>query len=128
MTMHKGRCQCGEVEFEVTGDLGAPNACHCSVCRKTSGHYFASTEVAKGDLRLLREDGLRWYHSSAKVRRGFCGTCGSSLFFDPPHRDWIAIAMGAFDAPTGVRLSLHIFCADKGDYYDISDGLPQNAQ
>jgi hypothetical protein len=35
--------------------------------------------------------------------------------------------MGAFDAPTGTRLAMHIFVAEKGDYYDIADGLPQNA-
>lgn len=59
---------------------------------------------------------------------GFGGTCGSTLFFDPPHRDWIAVAMGAFDGPTGVKITHHIYCADKGDFYDITDGLPQNAQ
>lgn len=36
--------------------------------------------------------------------------------------------MGAFDAPTDTRLAVHIFVADKGDYYDIADGLPQNQQ
>jgi len=50
------------------------------------------------------------------------------LFWDPPHKDWIAVAMGAFDGPTGTRLNKHIFVADKGDYYDIGDGLPQNRQ
>ena len=35
---------------------------------------------------------------------------------------------GAFDAPTGTHLEKHIFVADKGDYYEIKDGLPQNAQ
>jgi hypothetical protein len=34
--------------------------------------------------------------------------------------------MGAFDQPTGTRLGKHIFVAEKGDYYDIADGLPQN--
>ena len=33
--------------------------------------------------------------------------------------------MGAFDKPTDTRLAHHIFVADKGDYYDIADGLPQ---
>lgn len=47
-------------------------------------------------------------------------------FFDPPHRDWIAVAMGAFDGPTETKMDLHIFVDDKGDYYDIADGLPQN--
>ena len=59
------------------------------------------------------------------MRRGFCSTCGSFLFWEPIGRDTIAIAMGAFDRPTGTRLARHIFVADKGDYYDIADGLPQ---
>ncbi len=36
------------------------------------------------------------------------------------------IAMGAFDQPTGTEMALHIFVAEKGDYYQITDGLPQN--
>jgi hypothetical protein len=126
--MHHGSCQCRAITFTVQGDLPPPNACHCSICRKQSGHFFASTEVKKTDLELKGAENLTWHQSSPKVRRGFCKICGASLFFDPPHRDWIAIAMGAFDGPTQTRLHLHIFVADKGDYYDISDGLPQNPQ
>jgi len=74
------------------------------------------------------DDRVTWFRSSAKVRRGFCTTCGSPLFWDPVEKDTIAIAMGAFDSPTETRLGIHIFVADKGDYYDIADGLPQNAQ
>jgi hypothetical protein len=33
--------------------------------------------------------------------------------------------MGAFGKPTGTHIEKHIFVADKGDYYDITDGLPQ---
>lgn len=36
--------------------------------------------------------------------------------------------MGVFDGPTGTNLSMHIFVAEKGDYYAIKDGLPQNEQ
>ena len=126
--MHKGSCACGAVTFEIDGALQPPNACHCSICRKHSGHHFASTEVKKGQLTIDGRENVRWYQSSEKVRRGFCADCGSSLFFDPPHRDWIAVAMGAFDGPTETRMNLHIFVADKGDYYDIADGLPQNEQ
>ena len=49
------------------------------------------------------------------------------MFFDPIYRDWIGLAMGAFDKPTNTKLAIHIFVADKGDYY-VADGLPQNAQ
>lgn len=60
------------------------------------------------------------------MRRGFCASCGSFLFWDPVRKDVIAVAMGAFDKPTDAKLAMHIFVADKGDYYEIADGLPQN--
>ena len=124
--MHKGSCLCGNVSFEISGDLGAPDACHCSQCRKASGHYWASTDVPETALMVHGADNVTWFKSSEKVRRGFCATCGSNLFWDPIHHDSIAIAMGAFEQPTNVKLAVHIFVKDKGDYYDISDGLPQN--
>jgi hypothetical protein len=123
--MPTGSCLCGAVSFTVTGALPPPDACHCSQCRKQSGHYWASTDVPRSALTITGGDQLTWFQSSAKVRRGFCATCGSFLFWDPPARDSIAIAMGAFDAPTGTQLHLHIFTADKGDYYSIADGVAQ---
>jgi hypothetical protein len=127
--MPKGSCLCGAVRIDVSGELPAPDACHCTKCRKSSGHYFASTDVKRASVTIQGEENVTWYQSSEKVRRGFCSTCGSPLFWDPPNdRDWIGIAMGAFDGPTQTKLRIHIFVADKGDYYEIADGLPQNQQ
>jgi hypothetical protein len=126
--MPSGRCLCGAVSFEVAGELRAPDACHCSQCRRQSGHFWASTDVPREALTISGDEKLSWYHSSDRVRRGFCSTCGSALFWDAIGRPRIAVAMGAFDAPTGTRLAMHIFVADKGDYYDIADELPQKAQ
>ena len=123
--MHTGSCLCGAVRFEVAGDLKGPDACHCRACRKVSGHYFVSTDVPKSAVTVHGE--VRWFRSSEKVRRGFCPTCGSALFWDPIFRDWIGIAMGAFEAPTGTALAIHVFVGEKGDYYEITDGLPQKA-
>ena len=123
--MPTGSCLCGAVQINVKGALPAPDACHCTRCRKTSGHYWASSDVPRSAVSVQGMDKVTWYQSSPKVRRGFCAICGSALFFDPPHKDWIAIAMGAFDAPTGTALAKHIFVADKGDYYEIADGLPR---
>ena len=127
MTTHKGACLCGSVRFEVAGDLPPGDACHCTQCRRQSGHYWASTDVPRSALTLEGEDKLTWFQSSERVRRGFCSICGSALFWAPIGRDKIAIALGAFDAPTGTHLEKHIFVADKGDYYEIGDGLPQKA-
>jgi len=124
--MHTGHCLCGAVRFETTGPLGPPDACHCSQCRRWSGHHWASTDVPRAALTVHGADAVRWYASSEKVRRGFCATCGSVLFWDPVHHDRIAIAMGAIDPPTGVTLHKHIFVTDKGDYYALADGVPQH--
>jgi hypothetical protein len=133
MTTHKGSCLCGAVRFDVAGDLPAPDACHCTQCRKHSGHYFVSTDLPRAAVTIHGGEHVTWFRSSEKVRRGFCATCGSSLFWDPipdpsqpGRRDFIAIAMGAFDKPTHTKIRIHIHVADKGDYYEIADGLPQN--
>jgi len=128
MTFHKGSCLCGAVRFTVEGDLKPPDACHCTICRKSSGHYYSGTDVPRERVAIEGGDNITWYRSSEKVRRGFCKTCGSPMFFDPLHRDWIGLSMGSFDKPTDTHLAIHIFVADKGDYYDIADGLPQNQQ
>jgi hypothetical protein len=126
--MHKGSCLCAAVTFDVASDLNAPDACHCSQCRKQSGHFWASTDVPKSALTLQGEDKVTWFQASEKVRRGFCSICGSFLFWDPIQSEKIAIAMGAFDQPTNTHLAHHIYVADKGDYYEIGDDLPQNQQ
>ncbi len=98
------------------------------MCRKQFGHVFAATGVPRAAVTIRDEECVTWYRSSEKARRGFCAICGSFLFWDAIHKDRIALATGAFDTPTGTKLSKHIFVADKGDYYDIADGLPQNSQ
>src|SRR5437773_2052517 len=125
--MYKGSCLCGKIKFEVSGELIAPTACHCTQCRKHSGHYEASTDIPRSALTIHGSENITCYQSE-NVKRGFCSTCGSSLFWDPVEKDWTAVAMGAFDSPTNTKLVRHIFVANKGDYYDIGDGLPQNEQ
>ena len=124
--MHNGSCLCGAVTFEVEGDLPPPDACHCGMCRKVSGHFWASTDLPESSLRLHGADKVTWFRSSEKVKRGFCSICGSALFWNPIFKDSIAVAMGAFNTATNTHLEKHIFVADKGDYYDITGDVPQH--
>lgn len=126
--MRKGSCLCGAVTFEVDGDLPQPDACHCTNCRKHSGHFFVSTDVPRSAVTICGEQNVTWYQSSEKARRGFCAICGSSIFWDPLFRDWIGIAMGSFDTPTDTRIAVHVFVGEKGDYYEIADGVEQFEQ
>lgn len=65
--------------------------------------------------------------SDAGARRGFCGECGSSLFWDPPRRDTISIVAGTLDQPTGLRIAAHWFVSHAADYETVpDDGLPRH--
>jgi hypothetical protein len=116
---YQGSCLCGECAYEVTGALRSIIACHCTQCRKTTGHYLAATNAKLVDFRLLRSASLRWYRSSEKAQRGFCAQCGSTLFWQADGRTDISIAAGSLDGPTGLSVECHIYCADRGDYYSI---------
>lgn len=122
---HTGGCLCGSVRFRVTGPLREVVGCHCSQCRRQTGHFLAATNVADSQITLEGEENLRWYRASDFARRGFCSNCGSVLFWKADSEDYVSVLAGSFDAPSGLKLAYHIFCADKGDYYEISDGLPQ---
>lgn len=117
-----GACACGAVRFECAGPARSVIACHCNTCRRTSGHYWASTQVYERDLSIVADDGLKWFRSSDFARRGFCGECGSSLFFQPDDSGRISIAAGSLNAPTGLHLVEHIGTAEAGDYYGIESG------
>ena len=127
-SIRKGSCLCGAVSFTVQGAVRSVIACHCTQCRKQSGHYFAATAAPDEAVAIAGEENVRWFQSSAVARRGFCGECGSALFWKRQGSDQLSISAGSFDAPTGLTLERHIYCADKGDYYEITDDLPQDAE
>ncbi len=121
----KGRCECGQVVFTVVSPRRAVTVCHCGQCRRTAGHAWASTHAPYASLRFETDEGLEWYASSEMAKRGFCRHCGSSLFYRLNGEDGIGIAAGCLEAPTGLRVTRHIFVADQGDYYTIDDDLPR---
>ncbi|MCP5367093.1 MAG: GFA family protein [Hyphomicrobiales bacterium] len=123
---HTGGCLCGAVRYRVTGPLRPVIACHCDQCRRTSGHFVAATAARLGDFALTEDRGLTWFRSSDWAQRGFCATCGSSLFYRGDGLDRVSIHAGTLDKPTGLRLAAHIFAGEHGDYYDIADGLPRH--
>jgi hypothetical protein len=120
-----GSCLCGAVRYEVTAPLRDVIECHCAMCRKTHGHIGAYTAAPKTALKIVDDRGLKWYASSGKARRGFCGECGGTLFYDPLQKDHMSIAAGTLDPPTGLKTTLQIYVAHRGDYYEIDAAIPQ---
>lgn len=126
--LHRGSCLCGAVRYEVRGPLRSVIGCHCTQCRKQTGHYMAATAAKHEHFKIIKDEALRWYRSSDTVERGFCRVCGSTMFWQGKGRDYVAIAAGSVDGETGLSVAGHIFCGDKGDYYEIKDGEFQRAR
>lgn len=128
MTSRFGRCQCGAVRYETTGPLRDVFNCHCSRCRRFTGHHMAATAVAADRLRLLASEPLRWYQPVEGVHYGFCARCGSSLFWKTDAgRSMISIAAGTLDQPTGLRTTTAWWVTEAADYHERQPGLTENA-
>ena len=119
----QGSCLCGAVVFEVTPPMRDAVACHCTQCRKTSGHHAASFDADEASVHWQARK-ISEHVSPGGGVRGFCSDCGSGLYFRAPDGHF-SLEAGAVEPPSGGRLVRHIFVADKGDYYELTDGLPQ---
>ena len=120
-----GGCLCGAVRYEVRGPLRDVVNCHCGLCRRLHGAIGPHSKARKADITVTKGDSLAWYKTSVVARRGFCRDCGSSLFWEPFDQDATGILAGSLDDPTGLKTIGHIFVAEKADYDEIRDDLPQ---
>ena len=120
---HTGGCLCGAVRYSIAGPIRDVLVCHCGECRRWHGGAGAYTAAPADAVTFAGsgEDSLRWIESPASetgASRGFCGECGSSLFWRAPGRDTISIAAGSLDQPTGLRIAGHIHTDPGEDWTD----------
>jgi hypothetical protein len=94
-----GGCQCGAVRYRSSAVMDNAHLCHCRMCQKAVGNVFAAlVATPKDDFSWSRGTPTRW-RSSANVERGFCGICGTPLFYDDITSDGIAVTIGSLDDP-----------------------------
>ncbi|PVZ06955.1 GFA family protein [Actinomycetospora cinnamomea] len=107
--MSAGRCLCGAVAYRVDGPLRPVIVCHCVDCRRWHGRAAAMTCAPRQSLAITGEEALRWFRLPDGPERGWCGRCGSSLFWTAPGRDTVSIAAGTLDDPRELRVVAHIW-------------------
>lgn len=119
-----GRCECGSVRYQATGPLRDVINCHCSRCRRFTGHHMAATAVAADRLRVLSSETLTWYEPAAGVYYGFCRRCGSSLFWRTDAEPaTVSVTAGTLDQPTGLRTTAAWWVSEVADYHERQAGL-----
>jgi hypothetical protein len=94
-----GGCQCGAVRYALHEEPGDPHICHCRMCQKAFGSFFAPlTGVPREKFELTRGE-LATFMSSDQAERGFCRDCGTPLTFRYLHSPRIAVSIGSLDEP-----------------------------
>ena len=114
-----GGCLCGGVRFELEPPLRNVLVCHCSLCRRSGTLAGAYTAVPRQALRLAADETLRWYVDVNERRRGFCVTCGATLFWTRDDDATISVSAGALDGQTGLATEGHIYVADAADWESV---------
>jgi len=98
-----GGCQCGSVRYALHALPSDPHICHCRMCQKAFGSFFAPlTGVSLSAFELTRGE-LAIFNSSDRAERGFCRDCGTPLTFHYVGGDRIAVSIGSLDHPEAVR-------------------------
>ncbi len=101
-----GRCLCGRVTVTATPDREALIACHCAMCRRWTSGMLMTLQCREGAVRF---DGpAKAIASSDFAERGFCGECGSALWYRMTRSgaNWY-VAAGLFDTgamPVGMEV------------------------
>ncbi len=114
-----GGCQCGAVRF-ATQKVGRPSICHCRMCQKAFGSFFGPL-VTCHDGRWTRGE-PKWFESSNRARRAFCGECGTPLAYETKYG--LELAIGAFDHPEKVAPAIQVNMNDKLPFFDTLTSLP----
>ncbi len=118
-----GGCACGAVRYEATGPVRDVIDCHCDRCRRVTGHFMAATASRDRDLLVTGPGSLRWWEAAPGVRYGFCGTCGSTLFWRADGTGSTSIAAGTLDPPTGLTTTAAWYVSEASDYHRLDPGL-----
>ncbi|WP_171208117.1 MULTISPECIES: GFA family protein [unclassified Ruegeria] len=115
-----GGCQCGAVRYSI-GRLGKASICHCRMCQKAFGSFFAPL-VEAYDVSWTRGE-RSIFHSSTTNWRGFCDKCGTPLTYE--FNGGLEIAIGTFDDPDRASPVVQVNAKYKRHCFDSLADLPE---
>ena len=128
MSIYHGQCLCGAVRFTIEPPSLFCAHCHCRSCRGAHGAAFV-TWVGAADERFALsagEDNLTWYESSEQSTRGFCTTCGTTLFYTSTLSPGeIHVALAAVEDTIDREPQAHVFHDHRVPWFRCTDGLPK---
>jgi hypothetical protein len=126
--MYKGGCLCGEIYFEITGEIKNIIYCHCSKCRKAQGSAFATNgNLEEKYFNIIRgEDKLTEYNTGQGQYKYFCKNCGSPIMSKNNSKlGVVRFRLGTIETEIKEKPEAHIFVSSKANWEEINDELPK---
>lgn len=106
----KGECLCGEVKFEIEGDLPNLYQCHCSLCRKATGSSAnAATFISQKSFRWLAgQNAISSFQKPTGYRSDFCSICGSPVPNQLRGMELVWVPAGLLEKSFDAEVSVHL--------------------
>jgi hypothetical protein len=123
--LHSGGCQCGAVRYALYAEPYGPHICHCRMCQKAFGSFFAALAVVDLHDFAWTRGAPSVFLSSAQVERGFCSACGTPLTFRDLETERIDLSIGSLDAPARVRPERQIGVESRVPWFAELAALPE---
>ncbi len=124
MNNKTGRCLCGAVSYEVSGEPIMTALCHCPSCRRASGAPAVAWAMFPRDKLSVHGDEPSVYASSQGVQRRFCEKCGTALFFEADYIPGLVdVTIASFDEPESLAPQMHIWNCHRLDWMNGVDAL-----
>ncbi len=119
-----GGCQCGAVRYALSAEPTNPHICHCRMCQKAFGSYFAPLAGVPREAFSVTRGAIAIFRSSGEAERGFCAQCGTPLTFRYLTSNRIAFSLGSLDEPERIRPAMQYGIEAKMPWFTALDGLP----
>jgi class 3 adenylate cyclase len=123
-----GRCQCGDVRYEISQPAVGTGVCHCRMCQRAIGASLdAWTAFPREAVRFMNSS-PKYYKSSLIAERGFCANCGSSLlirYYAPEASKFLIMMTACLDKPEDFAPTWHGGVESQMPWLDIQDDLPR---
>ncbi|MCL6284053.1 GFA family protein [Ruegeria sp. 2012CJ41-6] len=124
----KGHCHCGDVRWESDGAVAWSCYCHCADCRRNCAAPVTAFFGVPHDSVRWSGGEPRTYHSSERVERLFCGTCGTPMAYrNDADQETVHLYVATLENPEDIAPQIHVFHSEHIPWLQIGDHLPKYA-